>query len=160
MALDLVCFATFHAKSKLSISNCVGTLFVTIFRSLVCKTLLSRVWTSIPPEIDFISNPFSWGIGIDPDAKILTLGLSLKIWSASLVKEGAIITSKNKDFICFAKSRVNSLFKATIPPNALIGSVCSAFSHAKFIFAFSATPQGLACLIIAIAGWLNSQINS
>ena len=70
------------------------------------------------------------------------------------------MTSKKSDFILRAKSFVNSLFIETMPPKALTGSVWSAFSQAELRSSFSATPQGLACLIIATAGFLNSQISS
>ncbi len=58
-----------------------------------------------------------------PDDSILKLGLSDNTVSASAEIEGAIITSKNSNFILFAKLASNSLLIATMPPNALIESV-------------------------------------
>ena len=79
---------------------------------------------------------------------------------ASLVKDGAMITSKKIDFSLRARLASNSLLRATIPPKALTVSVWRAFSQAILILVFSATPHGFACFIIAAAGFSNSQISS
>ena len=70
------------------------------------------------------------------------------------------MTSKKISDICLATSSVRVLFNATIPPKALVLSVLNAFSQAFVIFLFCETPHGLACLIMATAGSLNSFTNS
>ena len=82
------------------------------------------------------------------------------IFKASFVNPGAKITSKNISCIFSASSLLTSLLHITIPPKALCGSVFNASFQASRINLLEATPQGLACFIIAIVGLLNSLISS
>jgi len=52
------------------------------------------------------------------------------------------------------------MLAATIPPKALTGSAASAFCHAVARSAAEATPQGLACLMMAMLGSVNSAASS
>ena len=91
-----------------------------------------------------------------PVSNTRKFGFLAKMAAASSVTDGAIITSVKIDEISAAVSASNVWFIATMPPNALTGSADKASVQAACNVERLATPHGLACLIIAIVGALNS----
>ena len=79
---------------------------------------------------------------------------------ASLSKSGATTTSVNSLEISLAVSFDNDLLKATIPPNALIGSHKKLFYKLLIVFLFKDTPHGFPCFKITHDGIINCSANS
>ena len=117
---------------------------------------LSRLCTRKPPNTDLTCRPSAAGSGICPVSRTRRLFFSANRDRASASASGAMITSMKIDDIAIAVTRSKERLQATIPPNALTGSAAKACSHASASLSATATPQGLACLTIAMAGSVNS----
>ena len=86
-----------------------------------------------------------------PNSNNLRFFLFFSIFNASSSKEGATTHSRKISEISFAVTKSTLLFKATIPPNALVVSHSRAFSNASDRELLIAAPQGLLCFKITAA---------
>ena len=160
MAFDFTCLVTFHANSISAISAALGARLVTIFRSSALTIPPSRDCARNPPATDLILMLLVLRSGMSPVINSRRLGFAAIMALALSLASGAITTSVKMLATTVAVSASSGRFMAMMPPKALIGSAANAVCHAATRFSPLATPQGLACLIMAIVGLSNSATSS
>ncbi|MNT12301.1 hypothetical protein D3C72_1472240 [compost metagenome] len=149
MALDLTNLATRQANIRSSISFGVGWRRVTTRSSDGCTFLASGLCTSRPPPTRLKSYwLMPWPNGISSRR---TFCLAANTARAPALNDGAISTSTNCFATACAAASSSSTLKAMMPPKAEVESVLKALSYASSAFAPSATPHGLACLMMTQA---------
>src|SRR5882672_3623442 len=150
MAFDLTNFATRHANSKSAPCVAVGFRRVTVRSSEASTLRRSGDCTRSPPPTRLKSYVCTACARLTDITR--TLVLAARICRAPASNSGAITTSTKCLDTAPAVAASSSWLKATMPPNAAVGSVAKARSYASRGEAPIAAPQGLACLTITQAG--------
>ena len=132
------------AKTRSSFSVAVVSLPPDSFHS--AKFPSSRPCIKTPFNTDLYCSLFS---GCIFNCRMMRFFFVFKISSASILKAGAINTSKNISLIALAVSLSISALHINTPPKALSGSPARAAFQLSFTVSLIAIPQTFVCLMIA-----------